>query len=187
MAEATPRQFEIAKIASRRAFPTKRALATEIERYTKNEISENRRTAFQRLENDEYKALTATTISKYLTVAQDIGILDQNLTPTGKVTESTPFRGFVNHLRQAVQNFSRASNFWIDDIERAISGSIQDASIGRQAMLPPTSREVRRRLEVTVGDMVFNETLKLMSELFSNRIRFTSVQLIQTNSSFWMK
>jgi hypothetical protein len=69
MAVAVPRQFEIAKTAVRGTFSTKKALAKELESFTKRMIREGKNSAFQKIIDNQRVALRASTISSYVSVA----------------------------------------------------------------------------------------------------------------------
>jgi len=181
MATAVPRQFEIVRIAARNDFETKIQLATELENYTKRMIRENRDSAFQRYYDDRRSALRARTIVSYISVAQNVGTLDDSLKPTGRVTASTPLSGFSNHLKDCLLPYAKKHGFSLDQIRDFISSKLK----GSNPVAPITPRLLYTGQTPNVSEFTFTQCLYMLDELFNDRFRVRSVRTLLHKDVFW--
>ena len=181
MAVAVPRQFEIARAAARGQFPTKIRLATSIETYTKQHIRENRASAFQRLQNDEKRALQARTIVSYITVSEHIGTLSDSLQPTGPVTSETRLRGFVNHLKDCLLPYAKRNRFSLEEIRDFISATLNRS----RPIEPMTPQLFYAKLNPNIPEFTFTQCLLMFDELFPEMFRMRSVRLLLHRDALW--
>lgn len=181
MAVAVPRQFEIVRVAARDQFDSKIKLATQLEDYTRRMIRENRSSAFQRFLNDRRISLRARTIVSYITVAQNIGTLDDSLKPTGKVTATTPLSGFSNHLKDCLLPYVKKNKFSLDEVREFISSKLS----GPHPIPTITPHLLYTEQTPNISEFTFTQCLLMLDELFSDRFRVRSVRTLLHREVLW--
>ena len=117
--------MEIARTAAGREYQTKMALAKDIETQTKKAIREIDEFAFQRVYNDKKLPLRTRSIVGYISVSQNIGILDGSLKPTGKVVPTTTLIGFSNHLKECLLPLIDKHGFSLQKISSIIEKQLK--------------------------------------------------------------
>lgn len=182
MATAVPRQFEIAKLATRGGYATKTALATEIRRRTENAISQNRGSPFQRTIDERRVPLRVGTIISYIRVAEDIGILDDSLKTTGPIKSDTKLDGFANYLREQVRNFATKHGFDTDQIRDEIRKQFTSPKFPVE---PVTPQSLFARLTPDVSEFTYYQCLLILDELSSTRFRVRSLRMLLHRDVFW--
>lgn len=182
MATAVPRQFEIAKLASRGGYATKTALATELRRRTEASISHNRNSAFQRIVDERRVPLRVGTIVSYVSVAQAVGILDDSLQATGPIKSDTKLDGFANYLGERVRDFAAKHGFDMDQIRDFIRKQFASQ---RFPIEPATPQSLYARLNPDVSEFTYYQCLLILDELSNTKFRVRSLRMLLHRDVLW--
>ena len=186
-AEATPRQFEIAKCALDLNFGSNSELADHIYRYNQRMIRENKQSAFRVFRDEEFTPIGAPTIASYISFSRKIGILDENLNPINGIIKSTKLGPFSTLLRQITMGYCKSKRIWIDDISRFIKNEIESGRMNGKHIRIPTKDHVRNSINAQISGFDFNQSMKLLSELFPSQIFYGSQNVILERNSLWLQ
>jgi hypothetical protein len=182
MAVAVPRQFEIVRAAASGDYTSKIKLATELHRRTNAAIARNRNSAFQRMHDENRVALRIPTITAYINVARNIGLVDDSLKVTGFLNEKTPLDGFANYLRECLGKFSERHGFSVSQIRDFLLKHFDRRPYPIETATPAL---LFSQLNPNVSEFTFNQCLLMFDELGSEKFRVRSIRLLLHKDIVW--